>query len=393
MASAAGRANAALFGCLAAGALLQPAACDGPSEAASLSDADMELALAPVGALIESELSQFEQDLAALDASLQAWQLALQTSDGAAERLDAQDAFLEAMSTWQRIEVLQIGPAASSLSAVGGEDLRDEIYSWPDAVSGCRVDVHTAGEAWSAGDFFTANLVNSYGLDALEHLLWAPLTTECPTQIGIDADWTALGDAGVRSNRADYALVLVTHLDGQAADLRGRWSDELSSALTSGTSPWSTRSEALNAVYDSLFYLETRTKDRKLAEPLGLRDCTADCTLLIESPKSGRSVAWVAQNLLSAQALLLGGDNDGLDALLEAVGHGDLASQLDEALSTAIASAEALEEQPLDDLITGDLVTATALHDDVKAVTDILRGDLATVLLLEIPSEAAGDND
>ena len=34
-----------------------------------------------------------------------------------------------------------------------------------------------------------------------------------------------------------------------------------------------------------------------------------------------------------------------------------------------------------------------ALYEAVKAVTDLLKGDLAVVLSLVIPSEAAGDND
>ena len=34
---------------------------------------------------------------------------------------------------------MQLGPAGSSLSAVAGADIRDEIYSWP-TINPCRID-------------------------------------------------------------------------------------------------------------------------------------------------------------------------------------------------------------------------------------------------------------
>ncbi|TNE91070.1 MAG: hypothetical protein EP330_06360 [Deltaproteobacteria bacterium] len=384
--------NAALFAGLGIAAILQPAACDAPG-GASLPEESIVLALDPVGGLIQQELEQFSSDLGTLDASLEAWQLALEVGDGVTEQQAAQADFLVAMATWQRLEMLQIGPAASSLTAVGGEDLRDEVYSWPDAVSGCRVDTETVEAVWDEADFFTANLVNSYGLDALEHLLFAPLSTECPSQVGIDAQWTALGDAGVRANRADYARALVAHSDGIATELATRWQAELTTALIEGASPWASRSEALNEVYNALFYLDLATKDRKLAEPMGLRDCTLDCTLLVESGLSDHSVSWIAENLVATQAVVRGGESDGFDALLTELGHGDVAVALDTAITDAIAVAESMEDQPLDELITANPTAATELYEAVQLVTDLLSGDFATVLLLEIPSEAAGDND
>ena len=51
------------------------------------------------------------------------------------------------MAAWQELEGLQIGPAGSSLSTIGGQDLRDEIYSYPN-VNRCRSDQETVEEAW-----------------------------------------------------------------------------------------------------------------------------------------------------------------------------------------------------------------------------------------------------
>ena len=50
-------------------------------------------------------------------------------------------------------------------------------------------------------------------------------------------------------------------------------------------------------------------------------------------------------------------------------------------------------EDPLSVLVQESPEDVQALHDDVKAIADLLKGDLATVMVLEIPAEAAGDND
>ncbi|MCO4745294.1 MAG: imelysin family protein [Proteobacteria bacterium] len=388
----AGRGSWSLLTVVTALALLQPVACDPPEVDDGISEQALALALAPVAEQVTAELAAFRAALSTLDEALAAWRTSLDSGDGATELDAARVAYLDTMAVWQRLEVLQIGPQASSLTGVGGEDLRDEVYSWPEAVSGCRVDTETVEAVWDDADFFTSNLVNSYGLDALEHLLYASPTTECPSQVGIQAGWDALGSTGVAQNRAAYSESLVDHLDGVAADLEARWSGDLGLAFAAGDAPWASSVEAVNALYDGLFYLETRTKDRKLAEPLSLRDCTVDCEALVESRLSGASIRWIRENLISARQLVAGGENDGLDALLVEVGHGDIGTELDAALATAIATAEGLDGA-MDTLIASDAASVEALHDDIKVATDLIRGDLATVLLLQIPSEAAGDND
>ena len=115
----------------------------------------------------------------------------------------AQDRWVETIQVWSELDVMQIGPQASSLSAVQGADLRDEIYSWPGSINACRVDQVTADESYADGEFFTNNLVMSYGLDAIEHLLYADFDTDCPTQVPpiSDGAWDALGEDGIYLNR------------------------------------------------------------------------------------------------------------------------------------------------------------------------------------------------
>src|SRR5690606_30609117 len=69
----------------------------------------------------------------ALDTAVQAYASAVAADPATADEplAAAQAAWREAMAQQQQLEVMQLGPAAPSLSGLGGEDRRDAIYSWP----------------------------------------------------------------------------------------------------------------------------------------------------------------------------------------------------------------------------------------------------------------------
>lgn len=388
------------LGGLTVGALVWQAACGPVAGDTGLAAATTDL-LASVGPyVVLPALEDFESDVAALDAAVAGWQAALAAGgDGQTERATAQAAWTDAMASWQRLEVMQIGPAGSSLSAVAGQDLRDEIYSWP-TTNPCRVDQETVAGGYDAADFFDASLVNAYGLDALETLLFSGPDNACPNQVDINSSgaWAALGDAGVATARADYAGVLVDNIAARASQLHAAWEPEGGDfsgklALTAPDTPYGSEQEALNAVFDALFYLETATKDRKLATPLGGGECAESvCPDDVELLQSGTSVAALGANLRGFRDLFTGGEGGGFDDRLDAAGHGDLGQEILRLTDAAIARADGLQG-PLSEAVVDRPEEVQALHDDVKAVADLLKGDLATVMVLEIPSEAAGDND
>ena len=394
-----------ILGLLGVVGLAQPTACvveaPGGGAADSVVAADF---LADIGpSVVLPALEGFADDAAALTDALERWQAALASGGGDAELAEARAAWGDAMFTWEQLELMQLGPigavvaAEGSVVTPGGEGLRDEIYSWP-TINTCRVDQETAIESWGSDGFFTENLVTTYGLDALEHLLFAELATVCPGQVppASDGSWDALGEAGVLANRADYALAVSGELERVAGDLVDAWSPDggdFSGTLAVAGAPYEDEQDALNAVFHALFYLETVSKDRKLARPLGLQDCgEASCPEDVELLASGAGAPALHANLLGFEALLTGGGGAGLDDVLVDLGHGDLADTLQADLTAAIALAAALD-RPLDEAVVDSPAEVEALYDAVKAVTDTLKGDLATVLLLEIPSEASGDND
>ncbi|MEC8381131.1 MAG: imelysin family protein [Myxococcota bacterium] len=303
--------------------------------------------------------------------------------------------------SWQELEVMQIGSAGSSLSTVGGEDKRDEIYSWP-TVSGCLIDQMTVTDDWKTDSYFDNNLVNAYGLDAIEHLLFSELETECPSQVPpiSDGSWYALEqeENGILKQRIEFAKALSEHVEQTTEYLIQQWSpdgENFSAQLTvEGASPFADKDEALYAVFLSLFYVELLTKDRKLAQPLGLRDCPNEtCVEDIESLQSGLSLHAIQSNLVGFKNLFTGGTSTGMDDLLIELGHADLSEQIILDVDAVITLLDAHVGKPLDGMITDDKETVIEIYDHIGLVTTALKQDLTTVLEVSVPSEAAGDND
>jgi predicted lipoprotein len=377
-------------------AVIAPSACDsGQSgdDTNSLPDGvEISAVLADVGPIVViPTLERFRQSVETLRAGFEVWAAATENGEvGTSELEDVQDAFFAAMVIWQEAEVHQIGPSF---------DRRDEVYSFP-TINPCRIDQETTEAAWNDTDFYDANNVNSYGLDAIEHLLFAPEDNACPNQVNPNKDgsWDALGSAGIRTNRAQFGVALSQGLLVEADTLLNAWKADggnFSAALASAgdNAPYESELKGLNAVYDAIFYLETDGKDRKLALPMGLRDCDgADCADEVEGRASGQSIRWIEANVEGFWSLYTGGDGAGMDDLLEELGHADLALAFEEAYTTAIDVFASMTGR-LDDIIRNSPEDSEAIYAALKGLTDLIKGDLATVLTLEIPKEAAGDND
>lgn len=383
---------------------LVKSACDGggPPDSSPTADA-LAAMLAAVGPeVVSPALDRAAIASGALVDATEAWEAAEAAGAGGGEaQAAAQAAWWDTMAAWQEVDVLQLGPAASSLTAVAGADGRDEVYSWP-TVSRCRVDQETVAANWGDASFFETSLVNVYGLAALEVLLYSPVgENACAATVAINTDgtWSDLGADGVQRNRAAYAAALASHTAGVIDALGAAWDPakgDFGTQLVNagqGGSVYESPEEALNAVFDALFYLETRAKDRKLGYALGLGACaTTSCLGDIESPVAGQSHAWVGGNLRGFRTLYTGGDGAGMDDLLVSLGEDELAAAMLAALDVADGAAAAVTV-PFDVAMAEDPAQVEALYAAVKAVTDLLKGDVATVLAMQIPSEAAGDAD
>lgn len=309
-----------------------------------------------------------------------------------------QDAFRAAATAWQRVELVQLGPAGTAGVATGGTAHRDEIYSWPLAVSPCLVDQQLVSKGYEQAGFFDDNGVDLYGMDALEVLVFHPSTNACPAGSPINADgtWDGLVADGFDAARAAYARRVAARVVDEATALAGEMEAFRDVAANAGEegNAFSSAQAGVDELYAALFYLELRTKDLKLGVPLGLHvSCSASaCPDKVESPWARQSMSHVATNLEQAMALYRGGEGLGLDDMLTELGAADLAERFDDELVAAHAAASGFEGT-LADAVTSEPARARAVFDAVKVASDTLKADLVTVLNLRVPQEGAGDND
>ena len=163
--------------------------------------------------------------------------------------LEAQQKWFDTMIQWQEIEVMQVASLGSTLTTVGGQDARDNIYSWP-LSNPCRIDQVTATQDYANADFIESALVSMRGLDAIEYLLFAPLETECPSQVPplSDGSWQALSESDIQGRRFEYALVLAQAIQDDLTSEQSLWSKDFPFDL------YESDVQALNAVFNGMLY-------------------------------------------------------------------------------------------------------------------------------------------
>lgn len=344
----------------------------------------------------------FEAKAQALETSANAYASSLD----AADLQGVQDAWDDAMHVWQRAEIFQVGPAGEMGAAVGGQDLRDQIYSWP-LTNACRVDQELVSKDYADPDAFASKAINVRGLDALEYLLFYDGTDNaCAPNSAINSDgsWSALEEDELLKRRAEYAQVLAGDLKKSAQSLRKAWDPEGENFLAefsragAESKSFATSQEAMNAVSDAMFYVDKELKDIKLARPAGLSDCVEEvCPDKRESPWANRSLDNIRQNLIGFQQLFLGGapedtDAPGFDDLIRRMGVDQLADDMSARTAEAIAATDAVEGTMVDAL-ADDPQSIVDIFVATKGITDLYKSQFFDVLDLEVPNRGEGDND
>ncbi|MBH24189.1 MAG: hypothetical protein CMH57_06995 [Myxococcales bacterium] len=348
------------------------------------------------------EYRAFEQAAEALEQASGAWA----ESGADADRQAAQEAWRAAMSQWQRCELLQVGPAGLMGTVAGGEDLRDEIYSWP-LTNPCRVDQEVVEAAFDDPTAFAEEPVNVRGLDALEYLLFsASADNACAPNSAINRDgaWAALSADELAGRRARYSRTLAADLRARAAALRTAWEAEGGNFLLelreagASSQTYPSTQDALNALSDAMFYLEKETKDMKLAIPAGLSDaCSVEtCPEDLESPYAQHSKENIIANLRSFRLMLLGAEPGveapGFDDLLIIVGAEEVLTALVEGIDAAMTALEAIDGTMAEALATNPESVVTA-YEALQSMLVEFKTRFIGVLDLEIPQRAEGDND
>lgn len=374
----------------------------GPSidSSAQTSADDVRRVLANVGGnVVLPTLREFATRARALEAATAAYETSLTDAD----RDAARTAWRSAIDQWQRAEMYQLGPAApADPTMLGGSGIRDEIYSWP-LVNRCRVDQETVDPSHASTDTLRAEAINTRGLSAIEYLLFEPSTSNgCPATISINSmgTWAALGDMGVRTNRARYAHNAAVLVRERADELVTAWETDYLAQLStagSGSRLYATAHDGLNALSDAIFYMEAPGRDLKLGVPSGVMECTlTSCPDMIESLYADVSRENILANIRAFRSAYLGGepglDGQGFDDLLRTVGANDLDSRMQRAIQGSLNAVDAIEG-PLGDAVRNRNATVVAAYDAITVLVRLMKTEFVTVLDLELPMHVEGDND
>lgn len=353
-------------------------------------------------------LTDFQAKSNSLSMAVAVYASALRNNDlNSSQRLtEARQAWVAAMDSWQVLELLQFGPAGEATFVVGGEDRRIDIYAYAEN-SACRVDQELVRNGFQDLNFFQIALTASYGLDALEALLFIDGNdNDCSLTSAINQNgtWQTLANSGdLPQRRADYAERVATEVADNAQILFSKWDpagDDFAAALANAGrqgSLFNSAQQGINDVVTGLFYIEFTVKNRKLASPSGIGLPTGVDVKKVESRFAQRSKENILINLRVFQQVFLGNkpneaEGVGFDDLLTELGAGGLALQMATDIQAAIDAVAAIPGT-LADAVVNNPAAVQSAFDAVKRVTDNLQSQFISVLNLAVPQQGIGDND
>jgi predicted lipoprotein len=319
-----------------------------------------------------------------------------------ANRDAARDAWYFLMRQVEVADLFQFGPAASGMEP-GGQGVRDEIYIWP-AANRCRLEELLVGKAYERTDF-AGTPAAGRGLTAAEYLLFeVGSSNACPASrpINSEGSWAALSAEELSERKAKYLQAVAVDVLARARALHEAWRAEggnfARELAEPDGAPYADQQAALNAVGGALLvYMDKQAKDAKLGAPLGLIEGSdTSIPALRESLYANVSSDHLQANLagfrLLAQGCAAGQRGLGFDDWLRAANAGAVADDLIGALDAADEALATLDP-PLDQALLSDRPKVLAVHAAIKRITDLLKGQVSSVLDLEPPMSVEGDND
>jgi len=255
----------------------------------------------------------------------------------------------------------------------------------------------------------SSRTANRRGIDALEYLLFAKnYDMTCSTVIA-PKGWKALTDSQRAAARCKFAGAVVDDLTNQVKILTDAWDQDQASSFLSadwlkagkGGSIASTKA-ALNLLSDSMFYLHDVVMDVKLGAALGIKDnsCSIQdkpCLADLESKHAGFNKEMLIANLQGFQSLLTGQNPEGkqgqgFDDVLTELDAKDLGEDMVKKTAAAISALEAIKGT-IAEALESDYASVANAHKAIVAVVKVMKTEFMMTVGLEIPKEAAGDND
>lgn len=358
--------------------------------------------LASIGErVIFADIVAFHERAQALEAAS-----AAAMGGGATERDAARLAWREAIAVFQRIEMLQLGPAGLVTLTTGGLGLRDLINGWP-LITTCRIDTNLVDPVYDDRAAIESGPISARGLTALEYVLFydgAENGCTAASRINVEGSWAALGEAEVSRRRAVYAHHLAALILEHAAELRQAWDPAggnflgALSTAGAGSAIYPSAQLGLNAISDALVYLYKEVIDYKVGIPAGIRiECPTDaCPEQVESRWAHASIHHLRENLGAFRDAYLGApegtDAPGFDDLVRSVGGAELDARIQGLIAQSFAALDAIDG-PLEDAVISEVEDVDALAAVLRALADAFRIEVVSLLDLAPAMRVEGDND
>lgn len=335
---------------------------------------------------------------------------AIDSDEESAKLAEAKLAWLSLMDRVQQTEMHIVGPAERNDSA-----LQSRINSYPlGSLATCALDQAVVQSSNDENFSVSSRALNQRGMGAIEYLLFDNnLNHSCTSQALADDDWSNLSESLRKTQRCNYAVKLANDVADASQSIYDEW--------TLGQSPYrteflseSSRADNFQSITDALFYLETNTKSRKLAIPLGINPkCSPmTCPDLIESPFSQSSLRNIKTNTQEFLRIYSGDNGIGFDDLMEDKGYAEIANRfktqsmdvinlidtIESSLTVQIASIQSIDDEtsctnseayPEDD----SLLDACSLAGLLKRITDDLKIEFVSIVNVPVPGRVQSDND
>jgi predicted lipoprotein len=325
---------------------------------------------------------------------------------GATELEAARLAWRDAIAVFQRIEVLQLGPAGLVTLTTGGLGLRDVINGWP-LITTCRIDSNLVDPVYDDRIAIEAGPINARGLTALEYVLFIEgAENGCPasSRINTDGSWAALGAAEVSRRRGVYAHHLASLILEHAVELRQAWDPAggnflgALSTAGAGSAVYPSAQLGLNAISDALVYLYKEVVDYKVGIPAGIGiECPTDaCPEQVESRWAHASIHHLRANLGAFRDTYLGApegsDAPGFDDLVRSVGGTELDARIHDLIAQCFAALDAIDGT-LEEAVVSEVDDVAEVARLLRALADAFRVEVVSLLDLAPAMRVEGDND
>jgi hypothetical protein len=332
-----------------------------------------------------------------------------------------QASWKQSMQSYHIFAMMNVGPSAAETSSI-----MPSIYSF-DQQDKCRLD--QAVVLYDLRDrlprFDVIDNYNVRGLDSIERFLFGSQeSTICKRNNSRLDQYYAKPLLERTKKSCGFGQHLFTDIVEKSSELQKAWSTSegyYTKKLLRGSE--GTEIEVVNKISQALFFLDTNTKDLKLAYPAGfevnidnqVQKCVgASCPQNREHPYANFSLEAILASVKGFKSLFFGINLEnnikgyGLDDLLTSRGHKDIADELGANLDTLIAKLEIqVEKTTLKELLEQITINdceasssknrineACALVWDIRKVTDILKNEyLAALSEFNAPKQAQGDND